>query len=85
MSQEELGDHALLHRTEIGGLERGVRTPKIDTLIVLSVALSVAPAELLRGIEWERPEVSASARFDGEATRARHEGFRVSGRPGRSE
>lgn len=82
ISQEALAGWALLHRTEVGLLERGARTPRIDTLIVLSTCLSVPPTELLGGIEWERPDVPPSARFDGGATKARRDGFRVSGRPG---
>lgn len=52
LSQEELGALAGLHRTEIGMLERGIRLPRIDTLVKLAGALEVEPGELLRGIEW---------------------------------
>jgi transcriptional regulator with XRE-family HTH domain len=52
LSQEELGFRASLHRTEIGELERGVRVPRIDTLIKLAGALSVPPGDLLKGIAW---------------------------------
>lgn len=51
-SQEELGIRATLHRTEIGLLERGERLPRIDTVIKVAGALSIPPAELIRGIEW---------------------------------
>jgi transcriptional regulator with XRE-family HTH domain len=51
-SQEELSFAAGLHRTQIGMLERGVRIPRIDTLIKLMGALEVSAAELLVGIEW---------------------------------
>jgi transcriptional regulator with XRE-family HTH domain len=53
LSQEELGFRASLHRTEIGQLERGVRVARIDTLIKLAGALSVAPSELLEGMDWD--------------------------------
>jgi transcriptional regulator with XRE-family HTH domain len=36
LSQEALGRLAGLHRTEIGMLEHGERTPRIDTLVKLS-------------------------------------------------
>lgn len=36
LSQEEVGFRASLHRTEIGLLERGARTPRIDTLVKLA-------------------------------------------------
>lgn len=52
VSQEALGFRASLHRTEIGLLERGERTPRIDTLVKLARSLDVPPEELLDGIEW---------------------------------
>lgn len=36
-------------RTEIGLLERGSRTPRVDTLIKLATALSVTTEQLLAG------------------------------------
>jgi transcriptional regulator with XRE-family HTH domain len=53
LSQEDVGTLASLHRTEIGLLERGGRTPRIDTLIKVASALDVAPAELLPNITFE--------------------------------
>jgi transcriptional regulator with XRE-family HTH domain len=32
ISQEELGFLSMLHRTEIGQLERGIRIPRMDTV-----------------------------------------------------
>lgn len=52
LSQEQLGLRASLHRTEIGLLERGARVPRIDTLVKVASALAIAPAELIRGVEW---------------------------------
>lgn len=52
ISQEELGQRASLHRTEIGLLERGDRLPIIDTLVKLAAALDARPGELLSGIDW---------------------------------
>jgi len=52
MSQEELGNLASLHRTEIGMLENGTRLARVDTLMKLAGALSVEPSELLEGIHW---------------------------------
>lgn len=43
---------ASLHRTEISGLERGLRVSRIDTLVKLAAALEVSPLDLLEGIEW---------------------------------
>ena len=50
ISQKALGQRALLHRTEIGLLERGERLPRIDTVVKLASALAVPPGELLAGI-----------------------------------
>jgi len=52
LSQEELGNLAALHRTEIGMLEHGTRLARVDTLMKLAGALSVSPLELLEGIHW---------------------------------
>jgi transcriptional regulator with XRE-family HTH domain len=62
VSQEELGFRADLHRTEIGMLERGIRLPRIDTLLKLAGALEVEPAELLNGIRW-RPGAVRTGQF----------------------
>lgn len=53
LSQEELGLQADLHRTEISQLERGLRVPRIDTLVKLAACLDVAPGDLLDGMEWQ--------------------------------
>jgi transcriptional regulator with XRE-family HTH domain len=55
ISQEDLSRLASLHRTEIGLLERGERLPRVDTLIKLAGALSMAPGTLFSGIHW-KPE-----------------------------
>jgi transcriptional regulator with XRE-family HTH domain len=52
LSQEELGFRASLHRTEIGMLERGVRLPRIDTVVKLAGALEVEPGVLFDGLSW---------------------------------
>lgn len=62
MSQEELGNLASLHRTEIGMLEHGTRLARVDTLMKLAGALSVSPLELLEGIQWT-PGNSAEGSF----------------------
>lgn len=57
LSQEAVGFRAELHRTQIGLLERGARTPRIDTLIKLAVALDCSPDDLIGGIEWRPAQV----------------------------
>lgn len=62
LSQEDLGARAGLHRTAIGLLERGARTPRIDTLLKLSQALPAEIEDLLDGITWE-PGKASPGRF----------------------
>jgi transcriptional regulator with XRE-family HTH domain len=48
ISQEELGFRCALHRTYIGGIERGERNPTYEKLLQLADGLDVAAWELLR-------------------------------------
>jgi transcriptional regulator with XRE-family HTH domain len=66
VSQETLGSLAGLHRTEVGILEKGLRHPRIDTLVKLAGSLEVTPGELLDGISW-RPPPFRSGSFAGES------------------
>jgi transcriptional regulator with XRE-family HTH domain len=52
LSQEELGYRAGLHRTEIGLLERGERTPRADTIVKLAGSVPVSVGELFAGLRW---------------------------------
>jgi transcriptional regulator with XRE-family HTH domain len=63
MSQEQLGYRASLHRTEISQLERGMRVPRIDTLIKLAGSLAIPADALLNGIAWT-PGAYAPGGFD---------------------
>jgi transcriptional regulator with XRE-family HTH domain len=53
LSQEGLATRTELHRSEISLLERGLRVPRIDTLVKLASALKVSPGDLLDGITWK--------------------------------
>lgn len=53
MSQETLGTIAGLHRTEVSLLERGVREPRLGTIVKLAGALSIPIEQLLAGIDWK--------------------------------
>jgi transcriptional regulator with XRE-family HTH domain len=54
LSQERLAELCDLHRTEIGLLERGERSPRLDTLVVLARGLELSsPSELLEGISCD--------------------------------
>jgi transcriptional regulator with XRE-family HTH domain len=52
LSQEELSYLSSLHRTEISQVERGLRLPRIDTLVKLKSSLDVSADDLLAGITW---------------------------------
>jgi transcriptional regulator with XRE-family HTH domain len=51
LSQERLAELCDLHRTEIGLLERGERSPRLDTLVTIARGLDLSsPCDLLEGI-----------------------------------
>lgn len=51
LSQEELADLCGLHRTEISLLERCKRSPRLETIVILSRGLKLgSPGELLKEI-----------------------------------
>lgn len=50
LSQQELGDRAGLHMTEISRLERGQRDPRLNTVARLAIALGLPAGTLLDGI-----------------------------------
>jgi transcriptional regulator with XRE-family HTH domain len=51
LSQEALADACNLHRTEISLLERCKRSPRLETIVILSRGLGLSSAgELLNGI-----------------------------------
>jgi transcriptional regulator with XRE-family HTH domain len=54
ISQDELSARASVHRTEISQLERGLRIPRIDTVVKLATSLETPVPELLVGIVWEQ-------------------------------
>ncbi len=51
LSQEELAARAGYHRTYIGQLERGEKSPSLRTLFNLSTTLKVNPSMLIRRVE----------------------------------
>lgn len=69
VSQEELAVRASIHRTEISYLERGLRVPRIDTLIKLKASLGVSADDLLVGIVWEQGDMRRGRTRETEAKR----------------
>ena len=41
-----------MRRTVISPLERGLRLPRIDTILKLAAAMKVSPCVLLEGMQW---------------------------------
>ena len=50
LSQEDLAFAAKLHRTYVGGIERGERNPSLVNVVRLARALGMTPSELLEGV-----------------------------------
>ena len=46
ISQEELADRAGLHRTYIGGIERGERNPSLKNIAIIAKVLSIRLSDL---------------------------------------
>ena len=52
-SQEGFADYAKVHRTYLGGLERGERNPTLTVMVKLAHALGVSLDQLVQGVETE--------------------------------
>lgn len=50
-SQEEFAEHVDMHRTYLGGLERGERNPTLTIMMRLAKGLGVSLSELTAGIK----------------------------------
>ena len=51
LSQEELADRADLHRTYVGQLERGLKSPSLKSIEAIAHALGVRPHALIKEAE----------------------------------
>lgn len=52
LSQDDLARLLGLHRTEISQLERGLRMPRLDTILKLSAGVEASPCDLIAGLRW---------------------------------
>ncbi len=51
LSQEELGFESGYHRTYISLLERGKKSPSLNTIFQLATTLGISPSQILRRTE----------------------------------
>ncbi|WP_049945014.1 helix-turn-helix domain-containing protein [Butyrivibrio sp. AC2005] len=51
LSQEELAEMSDLHPSYIGQLERGIKTPSVDTIYRITKGLDVTMSDFLKNIE----------------------------------
>ena len=56
MSQEVLSGLAGLDRTHYSKIERGLRSPPLDTLFKIAQALDIPPSDIVRQIEQQIAE-----------------------------
>jgi transcriptional regulator with XRE-family HTH domain len=61
-SQESFADHCELHRTYMGGIERGEHNLTLQTALTISRGLTVSLSELLSGIEAQIEEPKRPAK-----------------------
>lgn len=79
LSQAETAKRAGLHITEVSLLERGLRLPRLNTIVKLAGAIEAEPCELLTGMAWHAGRVQrgewvrqdASASRDSQPSRSR--------------
>jgi transcriptional regulator with XRE-family HTH domain len=50
LSQEQLSFRARVHRTYVGDLERGLKSPTLDVIDTIARALRVDPSELIASV-----------------------------------
>lgn len=53
LSQEQLADESELHRNAIGLVERGERSPSLDTVLAIAKGLRMQPSDLVALLEQE--------------------------------
>ena len=68
LSQEALASVAGIDRVYLSGLERGLHSPSLDTLVRLAEAFGVNPSELVVRMEARRPRRRSRRRTGGTMT-----------------
>jgi transcriptional regulator with XRE-family HTH domain len=57
ISQEELANRACIHRTYVSQIERGLKSPTLQVLMQIAVALNTSTSEILQNIEKQINEL----------------------------
>lgn len=57
ISQEELGFESGYHRTYISLLERGQKSPSLNTIFQIAIALEISPSEMIRRVQAKMGEL----------------------------
>lgn len=60
LSQSQVAAKSAIHSTEVSRIERGMRDPRVTTIIRLARALGVPPGRLLEDEADRRPQVPPS-------------------------
>jgi transcriptional regulator with XRE-family HTH domain len=63
LSQQAIAERAGLHRVEVSLIERGLRVPRLETILKLAGAVEVDPCELIREMRWENATDARPGRF----------------------
>ncbi|MDP2643713.1 MAG: helix-turn-helix transcriptional regulator [Desulfobacterales bacterium] len=66
LSQEKLGFESGYHRTYISLLERGQKSPSLQTIFNLSKSLKVEPTELIKQVASETHRLSSETKITGD-------------------
>lgn len=64
-SQESFADHCGLHRTYMGGIERGERNLTIQTVLTVAKGLGITMSELFSGIEKQVESPKQASKLKG--------------------
>lgn len=66
LNQQDLGELARMSRADISALERGLRLPRLDTILKVAAGVEASTCELLAGLPRWRPGYRVEGRFDTE-------------------
>lgn len=64
LNQQDLGERAQMSRTEISAIERGLRLPRLDTILKVAAGVETSICELLAGLPRWRPGYRVKGGFD---------------------